>query len=202
MLSNFRTYYRRELSRVVDSSRSLLRSRYGTWFLAIMAFADSALALPIATDPFMVAYILANRSRALLGVVVTSVASVLGGVVAYLIAALFIDMLLTLLSPEAVSAFRELTLRLDEGTFLIAFFGAFTPLPYALIALTTGAMKGNLLLFIAGSLLGRILRFGIVGYFTYRYGQMAVTAIARHLTLVTVLTVLGVLLYFGLRMWV
>lgn len=187
---------------MVESSRSLLRSRYGVWFLGVLAFVDSALALPIATDPFLVAFILVDRTRTVLGVLVTTIGSVFGGVVAYLIAALFVDVFLSFLSPGAITSFQELAARLDEGTFIMAFFGALTPLPYALIALTTGAIKGNLLLFIIGSLLGRTTRYCIVGYFTYHYGQQAVQLITRNLLRITVTIVILVLFYLFFKMWV
>jgi len=59
----------------------LLRSQYGLWALAGISFIESALPVPIITDPFLIAYILADKKSVYKGVVVTLVASILGGVV-------------------------------------------------------------------------------------------------------------------------
>jgi membrane protein YqaA with SNARE-associated domain len=114
---------------MAQKAGELLRSRYGLWFLGIISFADAALALPIITDPFMVAYIVANRSKALLGTIVTIVASVVGGIMTYVLASFFIDQILAFLGPTATVDFNTVVAVFDQGTFALAFLGALTPIP-------------------------------------------------------------------------
>ena len=52
--------------------------------------------------------------------------------------------------------------------WIVALF-AFTPLPYKLIAITSGASKSSFMVFFIASLLSRALRFSIVGYLIFRY---------------------------------
>ena len=74
--------YNKEVESLVDKAGALLRSKYGLWFLGSFSVVDSALGLPLSTDPFMVAYMVANRAKAWWGYVLTAAGSVLGGVIA------------------------------------------------------------------------------------------------------------------------
>lgn len=192
--------YEKEVTTIVQKSGTLLRSKYGIWFLGIISFADSALGLPIITDPFMVAYIMADRSKAILGVLVTTLSSVLGGVMMYVMAAFFIDQLLAFFSPESVASFKQVVEMFDQGTFTLALLGAVTPIPYTFVALVAGALKGNLLMFILGSIIGRSIRFGIVGYFTYYFGERAIEMAKKNLKLFSLLAIVvgGAYLFYKL----
>jgi membrane protein YqaA with SNARE-associated domain len=190
--------YEKEVNSVVQKCADLLRSKYGLWFLGVTSFADAALALPIITDPFMVAYIVANRKRTIEAVVVTILASSLGGVFTYLVASYFIDQILHFFSPEMEAGFHYVVSIFDQGTFALAFLGALTPIPYTLVAAVAGALKGSLIMFVLGSIAGRIIRFGVVGYLTYRFGDLALQIAKKHLktlSILAVLLVLGYILY-------
>lgn len=192
--------YDKEVSSLVEKAGTLLRSKYGLWFLGIVTFADSALGLPFAMDPFMAAYMVANRSKALWGYVVTVVASVLGGVFIYFFSTYFIDQILNLFSPSMIRGFNQVSATADDGAFLFAFLGSFSPLPYTLIAIVAGSLKINLFMFIAGSLLGRTIRFGVVAYFVYSFGERAVEVAKRNVVLISLIffLLLGALLLFHL----
>ena len=193
-LHHLEEQYEKEVFSVVQKSSQLLRSKYGLWVLAAITFVDSAVAFPGPVDPFLAAYIMANRSRALVAFIVTVLTSVLGGVMLYLFAAFFTEQILNLfsVSPEA---FDGMVKAFDQGTFMIAFLGAFTPIPYGLVVIAAGVLKGNIFMFMAGSLLGRSIRFGIVAYFTYRFGDKALELAKENLRLLSVVAVAVVALY-------
>lgn len=176
----------KEMEEISKSSGGMFRSRFGLWFLGIISFAESMLFAPIVTDPFMVAYILFNRARTFVAVMVTTLTSVAGGVMAYLIAVYFIDLAFNYLSPDAVAQFTELSTKYGDSVFVLAFLGALTPIPYTLTAVVAGAIKGNLLLFILGSFIGRAIRYGIVGYLAYRFGEEAMKIVRGNIKLITV----------------
>jgi membrane protein YqaA with SNARE-associated domain len=194
-LHNLEEQYQKEVTGIVQKSGQLLRSKYGLWVLAAITFVDSALAFPGPVDPFLAAYIMANRSRAFLAVAVTVLTSVLGGVMLYLFAAFFTDQLLSFFSPESFAAFNQMVQAFDEGTFMLAFLGAFTPIPYGFVAIAAGALKGNLFMFVLGSIAGRTLRFGIVGYLTYFFGEKALTLAKNNLKLASIGAIGLVVLY-------
>ncbi len=177
---------------------NLLKLPYGLWILAVISFVESALLLPIITDPFLIAYILAHRSKtkALEGVFVTVATSILGGFVAYITASFFTDLILNYLSASTVVQFHDLVSQFHDSTFMLAFIGAVTPIPFTLTALVAGTIKGNLILFLFGALVGRMLRYCLTGYLVYRFGNQAITLIKQNIGLISILTLLICLLYF------
>ncbi len=200
-LQQLEEQYQKEVVGLVEKTGQLLRSRFGLWVLGAISFVDSAVAFPGPVDPFLAAYIMANRKNAWLGYVVATVSSVLGGVMLYLFAAFFTDQLLALLSPESTKTFNELVLHFDQGTFMLAFLGAFTPIPYGFVVIAAGILKGNIFMLIIGSLLGRGVRFGVVAYLTYRFGEKALTIAKKHLKTLSMCAVAFAVLY-ALYVWV
>lgn len=193
--------YEKEVAGIVEKTGQLLRSKWGLWVLGAISFVDSAVAFPGPVDPFLAAYILANRSKAWLGYVVATCASVLGGVMLYLLALFFTEQLLATLSPESTQTFNDLVAHFDQGTFMLSFLGAFTPIPYGFIVIAAGILKGNIFMLIIGSLLGRGMRFGVVAYLTHRFGESALTIAKKHLKSLSISVFVLVVLYV-LYMWV
>ncbi len=193
-LHHLEEQYEKEVAGVVKKSGQLLRSKYGLWVLGAISFVDSAVAFPGPVDPFLSAYIMANRSRAMRGFVVATASSVLGGVMLYLLAAFFTEQILSLFEV-ASPAFDEIIRAFDKGTFMIAFLGAFTPIPYGFVVIAAGVLKGNIFMFIAGSLLGRSIRFGIVAYLTHRFGDRALELAKENLRLFSVIAIALAALY-------
>ncbi|MEK7462016.1 MAG: VTT domain-containing protein [Patescibacteria group bacterium] len=187
--------YEKEVAGIVEKTGQLLRSKFGLWVLGAISFVDSAVAFPGPVDPFLAAYIIANRSRAWLGFAVATSASVLGGVMLYLFATFFTDQLLALLSPESTVAFNSIVKHFDQGTFMITFLGAFTPIPYGFVVIAAGVLKGNIFMFILGSLAGRGVRFGVVAYLTHTFGESALEIAKKHLKKISLVAFLAVLAY-------
>lgn len=152
-----------------------VRSPYSQWMLGLLSFGESAI-LPIVTDPFLVAIILADRARWIRYTIITIVSSVVGGAVAYFLGALFFDVvgnwLLEMLSLE--DSFYEATVRLADAGFWFVFLGAVTPIPYKLVALASGFVSLPIWIFLLASLIGRTVRFAITGYLSYMFGPAAV----------------------------
>jgi len=184
-----------DLKDATERSEGLLRSRYGLLFLGIVSFAEAMLLVPIITDPFLVAYIVLNRSKAVLAVVVTTITSIMGGLGAYVLAAYFIDIALGFLSPESVVEFHAIAERFSDSTFALGLIGAITPVPFTLAALVAGTIKGNLLLFLFGVLLGRSFRYGVAGYLAYKFGDHALKIARGNIKIITIVTLILVSTY-------
>lgn len=185
-----------EMEDMADKSKGFLGSRYGLWFVGFISFIESMLTIPIVTDPFMVAYILLHRKNIVMAVIVTTITSVLGGLAAYIMAAYFIDLALGMLTADTVTQFYDLANKFKDSTFILGFLGAITPVPFTLAALAAGAIKGNLVLFLLGCFIGRIIRYGIVGYLTYLYGHQALKIARENAWPLTILAVIISVLYF------
>ena len=159
-----------------------LRSKYAEWWLVGISFAESMFA-PILIDPFLIALILANRARWLRYVTISVIASVLGGLAGYALGAVFFETvgveLLAIFGLE--DKFTSISKNLDENGFVFVLIGAFTPIPYKLVALASGLVQVNIFTFIIASIVGRILRLGLVGFDAYAVGPHALPMIQRHL---------------------
>lgn len=164
-----------------------LRSRFGLWVLAGISFVESALPVPVVTDPFLIAYILANKAAVIRAVVVTTLSSLVGGLFAYAIAFLFFEFIVAqYLSGGVEVQFYEIIEKFNHGVFWVTLAGAVTPIPYTLVALGAGFMKANVFIFILATLVGRGARYVLVGFLTNRFGEQALALVRRHLLFVTI----------------
>ncbi len=197
---DFKQRYEATVQSATVALRDLLTHRYSLSILGLISFIESALPVPIITDPFMVAYIMAHRSKVLLGVLVTTVTSVAGGVAAYLVAAFFSEAILNLISKEAAAEFSRLASTYADSVSLLGFLGAITPVPFTLAAVVAGVLHGNVIFFIIGAFVGRIIRYGITGYLTYKFGQAALAIAERNIWPITLFALIASVLYiiFGM----
>lgn len=178
----------------------LLQSRMGLWIIAAISFFESALPVPLITDPFMVAGILANRSRTGLVVGVTIVSSLLGGLAAFAMAAFFFDVIGTYMPAGVQLQFQNMVSFGASDTLVTTVTGAITPVPYTLTAWLIAVAGGSIWLFLLGSIIGRSLRYSIVGYCTYRFGPAAMEYARRSLAVTSGVVLVLVALYVRLKL--
>lgn len=181
----------------VSKAQKILQSKFGLWLIALISFVESALPLPLITDPFLIAGVLLDRSRSFLIVFITIVASVVGGLCAYVSALLFLEVLMQFMTPAMVSEFDSLVNDTQTNTFVITILGAITPIPYTLVAWVIAALKGNVVMFILASVIGRTLRYAVVGYSVYRFGPAASRYARRYIGAISIV----IFLLVGLYVW-
>ncbi|MCB9810428.1 hypothetical protein H6781_02435 [Candidatus Nomurabacteria bacterium] len=184
----------------VGKAREVLQARSGVRVLSLISFFESALPLPILTDPFLIAAIMADRQNAFRLVVATTATSVLGGVCAYFGALFFFETLSSWMSPEVMQQFNELVDTNTSSTFVLTIVGAVTPIPYTIVAWVVAVLKGSPLAFIIASVVGRGGRYAIVGYCVYRFGPLAITYAKRYIGLTSVIVLILAGLFFWLKM--
>lgn len=178
----------------------LLQSRLGLWLIAAISFFESSLPVPLITDPFMVAGILANRSRAGLIVIITIISSIFGGLAAFAMAAYFFDVISRYMTEHMQAEFQSLVSFGASDTLVTTITGAVTPVPYTITAWVIAVAGGSLWLFVAGSLIGRTLRYAIIGYCTYTFGPAAMQYARRSLAITSVIVLILVGLYVWLKL--
>ncbi|MDB5259882.1 MAG: lipoprotein [Candidatus Nomurabacteria bacterium] len=69
---------------------------------------------------------------------------------------------------------------LHQNTFISMFLAAFTPLPDRIFAFLSGLLSLNFIVVIIAFFLGRLIRVGIVAYFSYKFGDEARVYILKH----------------------
>ena len=72
----------------------------------------------------------------------------------------------------------------DHYGLIAIFLGGFTPIPYKIIAITSGYAKFNFVYFILLSFLSRGLRFLIIGYIVYQFGDNGIKFIKKNKTII------------------
>ena len=168
--------------KVVDSKVvSWLRGRYASLSIGLISLAESFI-VPIIIDPFLIAYILADREKWFRFTVFAIVGSVLGGLLSYLLGFFFYDTIgKSLLAFYGLEeSFSSISDQLDANGFVFVLIGALTPIPYKVVAIAGGFMHLNIFTFLAASIVGRLLRLGVVGSLTYAVGPHIVPILRRN----------------------
>ena len=170
--------------------------------LAGLGFLQS-LILPVPPDLLLIPMVLARRAKAWLFAGVATLSSVAGGLAGYVIGYFLYDAvgepLLALWGYEQGLATFE-HYRNEWGVWIVA-AGAFTPIPYKLVAVGSGAAHLDVAIFILASLGARGLRFygetALLRHFGPRARHMIERRFGAALVLGLVLLVAGVLgVYF------
>lgn len=181
---------------------SWLRSKHADWILAGISFAESVFA-PILIDPFLIAMIMAKRALWKRYVLFSIAGSVLGGVAGYILGALFFDTIGTqLLGFFGLEAkFADIAADLDSNGFVFVLIGAFTPIPYKLVALASGFVYIDFLTFLIASLFGRLFRLGLVGFAAHALGPKTLPIMQRNLHLLAAIVGALLIAYIFYQLW-
>ena len=157
--------------------------------------------------------VIAKRSSFLKIFIISTIFSVLGGVLGYFIGAFFFDIgmqIMVLYGYESKLLSLKNNLLYSEGFYAwlsILFLAGFTPLPYKVFTIASGLIGFNLLIFILISLISRGLRFFIVSFLSFKFGDLFIQFMEKHgskwFTIIGVLIVLiGILIYLISKLYV
>ncbi len=166
--------------------------------LAFLSFIESIF-FPIPPDTLLMPLVLQQPEVALWAATVTTLASVLGAAVGYLLGLRGgRPLLMRFVSQARISRVEEWYHRYDMWTI---FFAGFTPIPYKVFAVSAGVFNLSLPRFMIASLVGRFARFGLVAWLIAAFGADMVAFVEEHLGLVTMASAGGIfLLWWGWRL--
>ena len=91
--------------------------------------------------------------------------------------------------------FNAVKIAYKDNGMLIIFLGAFTPLPYKIITITSGIAEVNIFAFILMSILGRGTRFFIVAYLVKFFGKPALLFLQKHLLISSSILGLAIIIF-------
>lgn len=154
---------------------------HSMWWLFILSFAESSF-FPIPPDILLIAIAVSNPKKALPAALWCSLGSVLGGIFGYAIGYYFMDQIGNPIvefygKQDAMANF--LKLYKEYGVAFLA-SAAFTPIPYKISTIVSGAANMDLLTFIGVSSIGRAARFFLVGGLIYIYGPQIKNFIEKY----------------------
>ena len=132
-------------------------------YLALLSFAESVI-FPIPPDVMLAPMSLSQPSRAWHFALITTLASIVGGVAGYLLGFFAFD---TLLQPFIESSGYAHKLETAIGWFetygvWVVFLAGFSPIPYKVFTISAGFLQMAFLPFLIASAIGRGARFFLV----------------------------------------
>lgn len=145
---------------------------HGLVALFLLAFAESSF-FPIPPDVLLIALVLGSLRRWVLFAGVCTVGSVLGGLAGYGIGLFLMDTVgVRVIEFYHAQAYWEKVTRWYQlYDFWIVFTAAFTPIPYKVFTIASGAFQINLVGFTLASAIGRGARFFLVAGLLRAFGQ-------------------------------
>ena len=182
------------------------------YYLAIVSFFESSF-FPIPPDVMIIPMVISKKNDFIKIFLITTIFSVLGGMLGYLIGAFFFDFGSQIMSfygyENKLSNIKE-NLVSSDGFYAwlgILFLAGFTPLPYKVFTIASGLISFNFFIFIFISLVSRGLRFFIVSYLSYKFGNLFTEFMEKHgskwFTIIGLLIVIiGLLIYLIIKFYV
>ncbi|MDO9051493.1 MAG: YqaA family protein [Methylotenera sp.] len=132
------------------------------WYLSALSFAESSI-FPIPPDVMLAPMSLANPARAWRFAMITTVASVLGGLLGYLIGVSLFDVIEPhLRASHYWEAYQTAVIWFEQWGFWAIFVAGFSPIPYKVFTIAAGSLSMALLPFTIASVIGRGMRFFMV----------------------------------------
>ena len=182
------------------------------YYLAIVSFVESSF-FPIPPDVMIIPMVISKKNDFIKIFLITTIFSVMGGMLGYLIGAFFFDFGSQIMSfygyENKLSNIKE-NLVNSDGFYAwlgILFLAGFTPLPYKVFTIASGLISFNFFIFIFISLVSRGLRFFIVSYLSYKFGNLFTEFMEKHgskwFTIIGLLIVIiGLLIYLVMKFYV
>ena len=185
------------LRRLRDWIAGLARHRHALRWLALVSFLESS-CVPFSPDILIVPMALATPRRALAIGTTATVASVAGGFLGYAIGHFLFHLIghpiLRFYGAEALfDSFRSLY---HAWGVWIVIAGGFTPIPYKVVTIASGALGLDPFTFALASLVSRGSRFFLEVWLIARYGDRVVAIVQDRLPLIAALALIVALSIF------
>ncbi len=176
---------------------SWANSKHGTLALFGISFAESSF-FPIPPDILQIALSVSKPERSFLYALISTIASVLGGIAGYIIGLILFDtigkMIITTLGYQHY--FAMVGKLYADNAFWAVLGAAFTPIPYKVFTIAAGVWKVTFFTFLIASVIGRAGRFFIVAGMLYFFGSEIKVFIDRYFNLLSILLFIVVIAGF------
>ncbi len=155
------------------------------YYLALVSFVESSF-FPIPPDVMVIPMVISKKNDFIKIFLITTFFSVMGGMLGYLIGAFFFDFgsqIMSFYGYENKLSYIKKNLVNSDGFYAwlgILFLAGFTPLPYKVFTIASGLIGFNFFVFILISLVSRGLRFFIVSFLSYKFGNLFTEFMEKH----------------------
>lgn len=163
-------------------------TRHGPTALGALSFAESSF-FPIPPDPLLMALALGSPRKSYRFALITTVTSVAGGILGYLLGAwgwqLLSEFFFQYVPGVTPEAFGRVQGWYETYGFWAVFMAGLTPVPYKVFTLSSGVFAISFPIFVVASFLSRGLRFFVVAGLIHAFGEPIARFIDRYFNLLT-----------------
>jgi len=152
-----------------------------TYYLFLLSVAESSF-FPIPPDVMLLPMCLAQPNRVWRLAGITTIGSVLGGVIGYAIGAYAFGFIEPVLADSGyMNSYLHAVRWFEEWGFWAIFVAGFSPIPYKVFTIAGGAMGMALLPFVVASFIGRGARFYLLALLIRVFGDTADSLVRKHM---------------------
>ncbi|MDC1281453.1 DedA family protein [Methylophilaceae bacterium] len=152
-----------------------------TYYLFLLSVAESSF-FPIPPDVILLPMCLAQPNRVWRLAGITTIGSVLGGVIGYAIGAYAFGFIEPVLADSGyMNSYLHAVRWFEEWGFWAIFVAGFSPIPYKVFTIAGGAMGMALLPFVVASFIGRGARFYLLALLIRFFGNTADSLVRKHM---------------------
>ena len=157
---------------LLEKSSKFTKSRLAYPFIFVLCFLESII-FPFPQEVFMIPMMASDRDRIFKIAWFALLGSLFGAIAAYFIGMyLFESIGMYILNLYGLyETFTNFSDQVSEYGFLYVFVGGFTPVPFKIITLSSGFIGINFLIFIAAGIISRSIRFFLIGYIIWKFGE-------------------------------
>ena len=183
-----RNFYFNLKKYLLEKSSKFTKSRLAYPFIFILCFLESII-FPFPQEVFMIPMMASDRDRIFKIAWFALLGSMFGAIAAYFIGMyLFESIGMYILNLYDLNeTFSNFSDQVSEFGFLYVFIGGFTPVPFKIVTLSSGFIGINFLIFITASAISRSVRFFLIGYIIWKFGEDIMKSFEKRLNLYLIL---------------
>lgn len=177
------------------------RHRHAPRYLVALSFAESSF-FPIPPDVMLAPMTLAEPRRGWHFALMTTLASVVGGVLGYAIGWFALDAIEPWLREYGYwDQYQAAITQFGKWGFVAVLIAGFSPIPYKVFTIAAGALQFFLPLFVVASFIGRGARFFLVAGLLIWGGEAMERHLKRHIDALGWITVAGIAVALVIYGW-
>ncbi len=175
------------------------RHKHAVYYLSVLSFAESSF-FPIPPDVMLAPMSLARPKKAYWFALITTIASVLGGILGYFIGQFAFDMIEPWLHQlHYWDKYLTAKVWFEEWGFWAIFIAGFSPIPYKVFTIAAGTLSMALAPFALASFIGRGARFFLVAILLSWGGEKLEKVLHTYINRIgwatVILLILGIAVY-------
>lgn len=181
-----------------DKALAWSKHRHASKYLFALSFAESSF-FPIPPDVMLAPMSLSQPKKAFNFALLTTIASVLGGILGYAIGYFLFDSIeLWLQSTHYWNKYLQAEAWFTDWGFWAIFIAGFSPIPYKVFTIAAGALQMLFLPFVVASLVGRGARFFMVAMLLAAGGKKLEAKLRQYMDIIGWVTVVLVIAGIGI----